>query len=665
MPGSPPHRPGPDFSARQRDQPHVGYGKQGTRRVDRATTIGVCRSPTARRARSRAPSCSRTNLARYLAVTAALLLLIAMGELNRLSAAVLDDKGRAWPFSQLMGPSRLLDHSADGWVAGTGTFTGGLSTWLYWYLALDVAFVLVYTATLLVLFIDRYPPAALLAVLLGAVDLTEDVLAALAGRPAVAQPEPGLVQRALPWVSGTKWLLAVLLVVGLARRFGSHSDPDWRKAFGRLVRALYTQRFSVLPILPILVLSIVPGANMLDQLPDIQRRWADGGLGVAHGLAATLSLVVLAAVVFIMGRLRTDFAWRRVYGWGERAGVHPGHAAQDVESGRPEPIVWIWVVAPVVVLLTAVILPAVTHTAGLSAVRLTFFAGIPFVVGVVSLALKRALAGPANGVVSTAVHRWVTRPAKHVLEPEHLRPIQLTGDILATMALAIGGLGLVRSFTAVVVLHPENPRAWALLAAGAGAALLVWPLADGVMRVPIDSLSPALRRVAALLVPGRADPTKPFVVSLRVALMTVCALGYLTVGSIPLVMAHWAGVIASVVLALTFMTAMVGSMVVLLQYGGSPQAFWLPRPSAVRRARREPAVRGPHRRERGRRRLRRPWRARAHRGHRVFDGHRVFEHRVFERRLVGCGGEHAPGRRREGVPRLARRPCRVPGAHPG
>ncbi len=69
------------------------------------------------------------------------------------------------------------------------------------------------------------------------------------------------------------------------------------------------------------------GPNIADQVPDVQQRWLDGWIGLAHGTAATAALLVLTVVVFVVGRLRCDWVWRR------RAGTDVPH--------RPAATLWL------------------------------------------------------------------------------------------------------------------------------------------------------------------------------------------------------------------------------------------------------------------------------------------------------------------------------------
>ena len=50
-----------------------------------------------------------------------------------------------------------------------------------------------------------------------------------------------------------------------------------RHGLARLPKALYTHRYSALIVLPLAPLSLGRGPDLLEQVPDIQRAWADPG----------------------------------------------------------------------------------------------------------------------------------------------------------------------------------------------------------------------------------------------------------------------------------------------------------------------------------------------------------------------------------------------------
>ena len=130
-----------------------------------------------------------------------------------------------------------------------------------------------------------------------------------------------------------KCILMLVAVLLLVRRVATPAAwaaiMVWRRAF-------YHQRFSVLAVLPIAVLSIPGGSGLLDQLPDVQRRWLRDGQGALHAAFAVLVVAIVAAGVFLLGRLRSGAMWRRT--------------AESVELERPA-VLRLGLVAPAVVVI--------------------------------------------------------------------------------------------------------------------------------------------------------------------------------------------------------------------------------------------------------------------------------------------------------------------------
>ena len=76
-----------------------------------------------------------------------------------------------------------------------------------------------------------------------------------------------------------------------------------RASVARILRALMHHRFSVAMIIPLIVLTMLSGSAILEQLPDVQRRWAsDGAQGWLQALAAVLVLIGVAMLLEVLAR---------------------------------------------------------------------------------------------------------------------------------------------------------------------------------------------------------------------------------------------------------------------------------------------------------------------------------------------------------------------------
>ena len=79
----------------------------------------------------------------------------------------------------------------------------------------------------------------------------------------------------------------------------------------RTLRALMHHRFSVALVVPLFVLTVLSGSAILEQLPDVQRRWvSDGVRGWVQAGCAILALLAVAVFLEVLARFRTGWARR-------------------------------------------------------------------------------------------------------------------------------------------------------------------------------------------------------------------------------------------------------------------------------------------------------------------------------------------------------------------
>ena len=312
-----------------------------------------------------------------------------------------------------------------------------------WYVGFDVAFALLYGLGVGRL-LRRLPSAgpghrwrrAALALWAAGVaaDLVESLLLARVG------PSDGSL---LPPVSWVKWaglvlgLLCALLAARQRRRAAAAGS-----ARRDLWSALRTHRYSVFVVLPFAVLGLASGPDVLDQLPDVQRQWLDDGPW-AHLVTAGVLTVVVAAVVFLLGRMRSDLVARRV-----------GRPGVPYELPALVP----WLTGPVLAVLGLVGV-LVWSDASVLWLRLAVFVAIPLVVWGGS-GLARCRGRVAKG------------PRRPPVTPGLARLTSVVGDVLAVLVLVVPGLGLVRAFAAPVVLDLDGPSLGMLVLGLVG---VLWP----------------------------------------------------------------------------------------------------------------------------------------------------------------------------------------------
>ncbi len=508
----------------------------------------------------------RMGVAKGITVSVVLALLVAMGELSRLSGQVLDANGRAWAFSTLMGPGHALTVGSDGWTARFVGYTDQRSAWLLAYVVLDLAFIAVYGLLVASWLPPEESPLARTLRWLAAIDVAEDLAALAATHSSGGAAEGlGVVTSVL---TTAKWLAVLVLVVLVVRRLLKH---DARAQIAGWALAVYKQRFGVLAILPIGLLSVPAGSDLLDQLPDVQRRWVEDGTGLVHGLAAVVVVAVVTAGVLVLGRLRSGSLWQRT------AATVGAEEPADLRLGFIVPGVVL--VAMVVVYAQGGGLP--WRMPGLQPVRLVAFLAVPLVIILASLLVRWRLSVAPGGW--TAGH-FVVKPHRVPSDDEKVKAV-VTGDVLAAVAIVIAALGLLRSFTAVLALAAVDLggtwRAVGPVVVGAAFVVLAWFVARGAGDlVTDDALGQPDQEPGgwSLWTRFKAAMTPTVTISgnlwLRLALLTLGIALFFVVGRFAQAFGSGLGVIATSLLALLAAALVVGGSVVLVQDQKAPEIFW-------------------------------------------------------------------------------------------
>ncbi len=486
-------------------------------------------------------------------------LLLVMSELSRLTGEVLDTRGRSFSANDLMG---VGSPSREGWLAAfTGDLGGARTTWLTAYLVVDIVFILTYVWAAWTAKLTSWNSLAIAITVVGAFDMVEDVAAFVAVRG--SSPPAG-------WLTWLLWIATMLkttalLASGVVVMTRWRTNATYRAAVRRWCRATYRHRFSVLAILPIAVLGVLPGNDLLDQLPDVQRRWLLDGWG--HAAAAAVAMTLVAAGLLLLGRLRTTTAWNP-----PTAGPADGKRAHlRLAAIAPALAVTGWVI------MVARGSATLTNAPGLVWWPLAIFVGVPVAIALLSLWIRVRQASSA-----TTGSPWFPKPVFTPLDLSFKEIVLRTGDVVATTALVIGGLGLVRSFTAVIALGATvsgTSLGWAVIAwvVGAGGAVAAWPL----MRAVTDFLtwSPGdpvlgegvLNRLRRTMSPSVTTTASPVV---RLGVLAAGIGLLLVIGLEPEWFARHVGVIATATSALLAACLVIGGIVVVLEQRLSPEVFW-------------------------------------------------------------------------------------------
>ncbi len=403
-----------------------------------------------------------------LVVSLAIALVVILTAIDIQSARIPDSEGHGWSFGRLFGPDFGSGLNKQGWTVLT--YPGELTPdavqrfqdLLVAHVSVDAAFALVYTLLLIIVIRAVTPAGRWRAVALVAAaallltDLAENLLASVVTFGGTGLP-------ALLAATTIKWVLvgvvAAVLVLSLVvpRSAGHHNSP--RRKLRRAIKAVVHQRFSYLPVVAIFILSIPAGAAILEQLPDVQRRWVfDGATGARHAVAAMAATLLLAGYLLAVGRRRTLYALRHP----ARDSRVPAHA---YAAGRDRPLpnpaaptrrraglnmikgnayFGIWLIPPIAALLGVIVTLVFSDPELIRRTRLSIFVGVPLLLVVLGSAITR--------------RAWKARPAwtrpdqPPEFDPDDACAVGIAGSVAGIAAIVVGGLSLLRAYTPLIIL---------------------------------------------------------------------------------------------------------------------------------------------------------------------------------------------------------------------
>jgi hypothetical protein len=355
--------------------------------------------------------------------------LVILGQVDVLIGEIVSASGRVHGLSDAIGIAALSDSSEwTDWASATapaGLFLGI-------HTAVDVAFYAAY----------GYLGWRLLAPVAGgrrvlraliALEITETIalFAAIGGMSSLASADPAIgtaIATAVSVVSLLKWIataaLALTVVIHVAR------EQVVRDGIRTVLLAVRGQRLSVAVVAIIAVVSLASGSPVLEQLADVERGWASyDGFRWGPVIAAVLAFGVVGASLFVFGRFR--------------AGRYQQTAAGPTQPlPKPDAPFWPWLVAAGVVpvfgaLVSLIFLDGSTVDWGVVLVNVV-------VVAVVIAGGSALLRRLQPAILSSGATRPVT--------PALAQGVRDLGDLLAGLFVALGALGVIRSFTAPALL---------------------------------------------------------------------------------------------------------------------------------------------------------------------------------------------------------------------
>ncbi len=516
----------------------------------------------------------RGDIAGYLVgllVSALVGLMVVFTALNTQSERVLDVNGVNWSFGLLFGPRAFTGQSRQGWEQisrGPAWSPDGqrFDALLALHLHADALYIAAYTIlfALIMIAVCRswwWLCAGLPLVVLVAADVVEDRLArtVTGGQGSI---------NALVYATETKWLALLIMVLVLVLRIATqrptHPAMINRTTVSRAWRAIQHQRFSVLPSLIIFVLSVLAGAAILEQLPDVERSWANAAELDPQAMWAIAAVLILTTSVYLSTRIRIGYAQDRL---AEQDAVAAGEAAEE-GSAAPKALLRVWLVPVAVVLLAAGGWAAGWLYQRISGVELGLgqlvwprslaFVGVPVLIIGISVLIRC--------LWSAALSPY--RPP--LMDAANLAAVRFVGNAATAAVVVVAGLGLIRAFVPIWLLRDQfgaqsatrplivdlgQTRGWLLT--GFGGIVLPW-LITIAARVAQRSL-PKLTTLSSFKV-GRA---------LFIGWFAIFA----ALGLFPQ-LASELGLAATAVLAIGALTGLVSAMGLLMQ-GQKPAEVFL------------------------------------------------------------------------------------------
>ncbi len=399
-------------------------------------------------------------------------LLIALSELDRLSEEFLTRGGQSFSIQGTIGPLAL---GAEGVWTGWADADPSPRWMIVTHTAVDLLFILCYyflirrvlSNAVPAWIVSTYTPGQLQAsvttakaalVALVSVDVLEDVLLFVGA--GMLNPGADLegFGKGVALVSTLKFLALLALVVAAAR---SQLVRERFRALRPLVEAVVVHRFAALAVLVLGVLSMIPRAGVLEQLPDVQRSWIEksgpewGDVVPRFDLfgAAFAATFIFFAVMLLINRYRSGW-YAGMPAMQKGAWPTPPPPPPPVGSQRPSPGLFsygVWFAIPLGILIVALVLLVTGHRDDILLPQFPIAVLASSAIPAVSLLLRKFRGEHRD--------RWIRRKSYPLSDPTVLG----IGDGVAAAAWAVAGLGIVRSFTApaalgfpIVEQHPSD-----------------------------------------------------------------------------------------------------------------------------------------------------------------------------------------------------------------
>ena len=356
---------------------------------------------------------------------------IMLTQLDTMISEVTSAAGRVHSMADAIGIAALSDAS-EWWDWSLAP--NPPAVFIAVYIALDALFVFAYgylgLRLLSAIAIGR---AALRVLLIAEASRIALLIIALStmGRHSIDQPITlwsQVISTAVAVVALAKWIAVIgFVAIVLIQIVRSDVARVWIRT---TVRSLRAQRLSVIVVGFVALLTLVPGAGVLEQLADVQRGWAAySGFAWLPFTLAGLAFAAVGVSLFVFGRFRAGRYLELAMG-------------PQPATTRPEPPLapWILVGAGVPVLAVAI------------AIGFNDWATIDWGIVAIYSAVVLGLIVATSRVLRSHAPAWMGDGTTHRVSVELALRTRATGDVLAGLFVATGSLSLVRAFTTPAML---------------------------------------------------------------------------------------------------------------------------------------------------------------------------------------------------------------------
>lgn len=392
---------------------------------------------------------------------------ITVLEIDRLIAGSLSKEGESSPLGSVIGPFAFAGRDAwDRWASNTAA-GGSIPWWIVASVLVDIVIVVCYfwafSRVIQRMTAKRKAAGRWTLRVLVAIEIVEGLLLSAGAILLGLRGDPSRLAEsewfgiAIASFATAKWVALVTLAVLVLRDHVENNPRAGSRGYLaelsiRLGQALWVHRLSSFLIVVLFVFACIPSDGVLDQLPDVQRQWVGlGWVGAGHAAAAGLAVFLASFCALVLGRARTRALVSAAQGYDEYKVKTTWKAA-------------LWWLVPLGAWFLLYLITRQATDFRVAARIAWVFVAIPIAVLVSYLfsiwvkALRRGRVARRRDYRARARFAW------------------LAGDATAVAIIGIGGLGLIRSFTAPVLagndISSGDEYGWSVVLLLAGVAVV-------------------------------------------------------------------------------------------------------------------------------------------------------------------------------------------------